>query len=206
MDAEKSGKAWVLFLTAWEEINGADWQHPRGPGNGLSGLENHPVVQVSWNDAVAYCAWAGRRQPTETEWEKAARGADGRMYPWGNQAPNGNLANYADKNLAVSRADMNVDDGYQFIAPVGSYPSGVSLYGALDMVENVYEWVADWYTDTYYQQSPSSNPAGPSSGETRVVRGGSWSDDVRGVRYASRRKGAPEHGVDNGGFRCAASP
>jgi len=205
-DAEGKGSSYVFDGANWNDVSGADWQHPQGPSSGLAGLNDHPLVHVSWNDAEAYCGWAGARLPSEAEWEKAARGTDGRTYPWGNQSPAGNLLNFADVNLNVDWADKNVNDGYEFTAPVGSYPSGASPYGALDMAGNVWEWVADWYGETYYSQSPSSNPTGPASGEVRVLRGGSWVSDEDVVRSAHRVRSNPTDSFDFVGFRCVLSP
>ena len=205
-DAELDGDSYVYQDGEWNNLSGADWQHPQGPANSLSGLEDHPVVHVSWNDAQSYCEWTGRRLPTEAEWEKAARGADGRKYPWGDQDVAGNLLNFADRNLDVGWADTNVDDGYEFTAPVGSYPAGASPYDVFDMAGNVWEWVADWYDENYYGDSPSSNPEGPVSGNYRILRGGSWGNNDRDVRSANRRWNSPDGSRRYLGFRCARSP
>ncbi|MBI3958000.1 MAG: formylglycine-generating enzyme family protein [Chloroflexi bacterium] len=131
-----------------------------------STFADHPVTHVSWDNAVAYTRWLSElsgltvRLPTEAEWEKAARGADGRRYPWGNAAPNDRLLNF-NRNVGST-------------TPVGSYPDGASPYGALDMAGNVWEWVADWYAEDYYARAPERNPMGPESGQYRVVRGGAW--------------------------------
>jgi len=199
-DAEKWGSSYVWTGSSWEEVNGADWSHPQGPSS--DSIADHPVVHVSWNDAVAYCEWAGGGLSTEAEWEKAARGTDERVYPWGNHSITGNLANYADANLDVDWADEGENDGYEFTAPMGSYPSGASPYGVMDMAGNVYEWVADWYDGNYYSNSPAENPRGPDDGNMRILRGGSWSSVENLVRSAIRGWSGPDGSWINLGFRC----
>ncbi len=180
-----------------------DWRHPLGEWTDLVDLEDHPVVHVSWFDASAYCEWAGRRLPTEAEWEKAARGTDKRIYPWGNTPPAGNLANFADSNLKFIRSDPSVDDGYEFTAPVGSYPDGTSPYGVLDMAGNVWEWVKD--NTLQYPSEMVFNPDSSDFPGFQIFRGGSWSNDLDWLTSAHRGGNVDYVTHGNLGFRCATS-
>jgi len=143
---------------------------------GNNAFASYPVIGVTYADAVAFCKWRKARLPTEAEWEKAARGTDQRMYPWGQQFDPSRL-NYCDRNCNLPWRDAQHDDGYADTSPVDAFPGGASPYGVLNMAGNVWEWVADWYGASYYAHSPARNPQGPASGTQRITRGGGFFDD-----------------------------
>jgi formylglycine-generating enzyme required for sulfatase activity len=178
--------------------------YPRNLYYGSGTYDDHPVINITWHDARAYCEWAGGRLPTEAEWEYAARGQRGRMFPWGDVF-DGTLLNYCDANCESSWKDGEYDDGYAETAPVGSYPGGASWCGAEDMAGNVGEWVADWYDQDYYSHSPLENPAGPFSGDLRAARGGCWGASPHHALSASRVGLEPDSQHPGRGFRCARS-
>lgn len=182
---EVTNEEYERFVKSTDYVAEGKWREHAGPGK-----EKHPVVCVTWNDAMAYCRWAGGSLPTEAQWEKAARGTGGRIYPWGNSWDASRCNNKGKGTTAA-----------------GSCPEGASPYGVQDMAGNVWEWCFDWYDEGYYGSSPSKNPEGGKSGEYRSIRGSSWryaNADL--FRCAYRLRIAPDHWFDSLGFRlCRAS-
>jgi len=192
----------------WAARNTYGWTQPAYwdasmPHSG-PGWPGFPVVGVSWYEAEAYANFAGKRLPTEAEWEKAARGTDARMYPWGNAGPNGSLANYAASGDPYddSTTPVGFYDGRLFPNPPFQTTNTPGPYGAYDQAGNVYEWVSDWYSPTYYSVHPSSNPPGPLSGTYKVMRGGSNRHDSSYLRCADRVTQSPVERFYYAGFRC----
>ncbi|MBN1450150.1 MAG: formylglycine-generating enzyme family protein [Anaerolineales bacterium] len=188
-DAEKSAGGYIWTEeTGWIQMQGINWQHPQT--STIQAIGSHPVVHVSWNDAKAYCEWANSRLPTEAEWEYAARGPKKYTYPWGNEWLKG-YANCTESNCV---------DGYEYTAPVGSFPLGESWVGVSDMAGNVWEWVEDWSGP--YPSEKQINPVGPISGQSRLVRGGSWLNLKANIRSTDRLRFTSSNAYFYVGFRC----
>ncbi len=186
--AEQQGTASNWTGSEWKEIKGADWAHPRGPGSDVRAKQDHPVTCVSWHDALAFCKWAGVRLPTEAEWEKAARGPDGGIWPWGDRAPNSGVCNF----------NMTVGD----TTPVGSYPDGKSPYGLLDVAGNVWEWTSSLFRP--YKYDAGEGREDPKTDGGRTLRGGSFGNVAQLVRCACRGWGLPLSRGGSLGFRVVS--
>ncbi len=203
-DAEKFGWSGVFNQETgeWEKSDGADWRHPDGADS--TAKADEPVCQISWTDANAYAKWAGKRLPTEAEFEYASRGGlQNKKYAWGDElAPDGKfMANYWQGDFPVKNTGA---DGFLRRAPVKSFPP--NGYGLYDTTGNVWEWNSDWYADDYYENSPKSNPTGAANGAEKVIRGGSFlcaGNFCTNYRVAGRSHSTPDSGLNNLGFRCA---
>ncbi|XP_053576760.1 formylglycine-generating enzyme [Bombina bombina] len=204
-DVKNSINQAVAAAPWWLPVKGANWRHPEGPDSGISDRMDHPALHVSWNDASAYCAWAGKRLPTESEWEYACRGGlENRLFPWGNKLqPKGeHLANVWQ---GVFPTNNTGEDGYIKTSPVSAFPP--NGYGLYNMVGNAWEWTSDWW-DVNHKPKEYYNPKGPSTGTDKVKKGGSYmchKSYCYRYRCAARSQNTPDSSSSNLGFRCAAN-
>ena len=198
VDRAVAGAQW------WWRVDGAYWRRPEGPGSDIKARMDHPVVHVSWNDAQAYSRWAGKRLPTEAEWELAARGGlERRTYAWGDELTPGG-EHRCNIWQGAFPSDDTAEDGFAGTAPAKSFePNGYGLY---NVAGNVWEWCSDWFSPTFHVDGPSEDPKGPSSGTNRVIRGGSYlchDSYCNRYRVAARSSNTPDSSTGNMGFRCA---
>ena len=199
---EVTALQYLKFVLATGRSPLLDWRYDGG--NFQESMAHHPVMHVTWYDADAYCQWAEKRLPTEAEWEKAARGEDGRIYPWGNQHAGPSRANFGRTGLSGPVRDRPERLLlYPPIISVDKYDNAVSPYGVHQMIGNVAEWVADWYDKNYYASAPDRNPRGPERGTQKAFRGGGWMDSTTTMRAAMRNGTDPTVKINWMGFRCA---